>query len=217
MKLKLFYILILIGFGLLAQNPDSKRFQQEIDNFIDYDLKNSYPDNYILFIGSSSIRLWKTAICFDEYNVVNRGFGGACITDMLYFYEVIAKKKYPKAIIFYCGDNDISINISVNEVYRNFIILFAKIKTDFPNTKILCIPTKPSKSRLKYLPKMLEYANLIKEYCKENKDFYYVDIINDMIDKEKQPIDSLFCNDKLHLSEKGYNIWTKKVKEILKK
>ena len=85
--------------------PNPHRFDIEINRFVNQDLKNSFPNDAILFVGSSSIRMWKTHKSFPEYKVVNRGFGGSHISDVIYFIDKVALKYSPKLIIFYAGDN----------------------------------------------------------------------------------------------------------------
>ncbi|HKK45627.1 MAG TPA: hypothetical protein VJ964_08900, partial [Balneolaceae bacterium] len=91
-----------------VKDPDPQRFQQEIDNFKLWDAKNSYPNQAILFVGSSSIRFWKSHDAFPNYPVINRGFGGAHISDVQHYYRQVIGKYHPSIIVFYCGDNDIA-------------------------------------------------------------------------------------------------------------
>lgn len=58
---------------------DSLRFENEIKRFVEYDSENTLLENPILFVGSSTVNLWKTACYFPGRNVMNRGFGGASI------------------------------------------------------------------------------------------------------------------------------------------
>ena len=60
-----------------AADPDPARFESEIAAFEAWDHQNSFPHDAILFVGSSSIRLWQTAESFPDLPVINRGFGGS--------------------------------------------------------------------------------------------------------------------------------------------
>src|SRR5258708_1728329 len=61
---------------------DFARWEKEIAAYEAADRENPPPKGGILFIGSSTIRLWKTlAQDFPEYKVINRGFGGSEIAD----------------------------------------------------------------------------------------------------------------------------------------
>src|SRR5512134_2671862 len=61
---------------------DFARWEKEISAFEASDRTNPPPQNGVLFIGSSTIRLWKTlASDFPGTPVINRGFGGSQIVD----------------------------------------------------------------------------------------------------------------------------------------
>ena len=100
----------LAGQTLRAQNkPDSSKWESEIKAFEAADKTNPPPHGAVLFIGSSSIRQWKTlAEDFQEYKVINRGFGGSQIIDSVAFADRIIIPYKPRLILLYAGDNDIA-------------------------------------------------------------------------------------------------------------
>src|SRR5262245_56212571 len=73
--------------ALGAEKPAPKtsaesQWEKEIHAFEVSDATNPPPNGATLFIGSSSIRLWKTLReDFPGQNVINRGFGGSQIKD----------------------------------------------------------------------------------------------------------------------------------------
>ena len=91
-----------------APDPDPARFAAEIESFAVWDTKNSFADGATLFVGSSSIRLWPTAKAFPEVAVINRGFGGSEISDVIHFYDQVIKPYAAPRIFLYAGDNDIA-------------------------------------------------------------------------------------------------------------
>jgi len=115
---------------LAAQtDPDPHRFDEAIETFRRWDAKNAIPDHPILFVGSSSIRMWKTAESFTDLPVVNRGFGGAHISDMLFFkQDILLKYKKPACIVMYCGGNDVAGGKSAERVVRDFKTWWAAVK-----------------------------------------------------------------------------------------
>ena len=100
--------LILNGQIKSAENNPSSRWEETIRTFEQWDQKNSFPSDAVLFVGSSSIRLWPTRECFGDFEVINRGFGGSQISDVNYFADRIVLPYQPKVIVFYAGDNDIA-------------------------------------------------------------------------------------------------------------
>lgn len=191
----------------LVTDPDPKRFQNEIDNFIQWDKKNSFVNDAVLFVGSSSIRMWKTHSAFPQYPVINRGFGGAHIPDVIFYYDKVIKKYNPGLIVFYCGDNDISSDIPVQQVFDDYLQLIGKIKNDFPDVKFIFISVKPSGSRWEYWHAMNELNEKIEKYNKQDENLFYIDLADPLLNSEDAPNDEFYLNDKLHLSEKGYEVW----------
>jgi lysophospholipase L1-like esterase len=207
------YLILLFATFIFAQkkiaDPDPLRFKKEIETFKKWDAKNSFPENAILFVGSSSIRKWKTHKGFPEFPVINRGFGGAHISDVLYFYNDVIKKYKSPIIVFYAGDNDIAADKTIEQVKNDYIKLVDKIKADNPEVKLIYIPIKPSISRWQYWDKMNRVNMQIKKYNENDKNLYYIDLAAPLLDKSGNPKKDVFISDGLHLNKKGYALWEK--------
>ncbi len=218
-RLPISFLLIplLINTLLFAQaDPDPERFRKPIEAFKSWDSKNSLPDDYILFVGSSSIRMWKTAEAFPRYKTVNRGFGGAHISDMLFYLNDIALKYTPpQCIVFYCGDNDISGKKNPARVLNDYKKFVGNIHNRFPETLIIYIPAKPSIARWNLWSNMNELNNKIKFYSKSSPLLYYADTATPMLQTGDKPAVDLFIEDGLHLSAKGYAMWNGIIAKLL--
>jgi hypothetical protein len=70
---------------IAAQEQQQNQWEETIQVFEEWDRKNSFPSDAVLFTGSSSIRMWPTRECFGQIDVINRGFGGFQISDVIYF------------------------------------------------------------------------------------------------------------------------------------
>ena len=130
--MKYFFSILIIGFSILiAKNdPNPLRFKDslhidnvKINNFIDYDEKNSFPLDPIVFVGSSSIRMWKTADYFTGFPIINRGFGGSHLSDVNFFINETVIKYKPRIIVLYAGDNDIAAGKTPMKVFNDFLIV----------------------------------------------------------------------------------------------
>ncbi|WP_456408963.1 GDSL-type esterase/lipase family protein [Caldithrix abyssi] len=212
-------LFLLIAPGLVqaqsVADPDPQRFVKEIDHFIRYDQKNSFPQKAVLFIGSSSIRLWKTHLAFPEIPVINRGFGGSHISDVLFYYEKLVKKYQPQTIVFYAGDNDIAAGKSVEQTVADFKTFVAKVKKDLPFTKIIYLPIKPSLLRWNFWPAMQKVNQAISNICAADSMLKYVDTASVLLDDSGKPDSTFFMEDGLHLNEKGYQKWNARLSPIL--
>lgn len=197
-------------------NPDPLRFQAEIDAFRQWDVKNAVPEHPVLFIGSSSIRMWKTAKAFPELPVVNRGFGGAHISDMLYYIDdILFKYPAPTVILFYCGDNDVAGGKSADTVLRDYQAFVETAWKAFPQTPIIYLPIKPCPSRWGIWAEQNKANALIRAFCDQHDLLFYADTVTPMLATGEPPADELFLEDRLHLSAKGYELWQQVVEPMI--
>src|SRR5687768_10042059 len=96
--------LLFSGVALQAQQPP---FYEEIQAFKKQDSAQMPPQNAILFVGSSSFNFWKDMQqYFPHHTVINRGFGGSALPDVIRYAREIIFRYQPKQIVIYCGEND---------------------------------------------------------------------------------------------------------------
>ena len=192
-------------------------YQEDIDKFKDQDLIDFPEDVEVLFTGSSSIRFWNS---LEEdmrpLKVLNRGFGGAHIVHVNYHFEDVVSRYNPQAIVFFCGTNDITALKTAKETVEDFKIFQNKVRTNLPNVPIFVIGIKPTPAREYIEEEELEYNKLIADLAAEDELLSFIDIWDAMLSEEGERIPELFVEDGLHINAKGYEIWTKLVRENLK-
>jgi len=203
-------------------DPDPRRYYSGnnedevfIENFLRWDQKNTYVENGILFLGSSSIRKWPTSNYFDYLPIINRGFGGSHISDVNYYFKSIASIYKPRTIVLYAGDNDIAGKKTPEQVLEDYIDFIILVREHLPQTKIIYLPIKPSPSRWSMWNDMRQANRLIKMYTDSDNMQYYADTATPMLDSQGKPLGDLFVDDSLHLSKKGYDLWSEILKPIL--
>jgi lysophospholipase L1-like esterase len=194
-------------------NPDPFRFKSDIQAFEHWDAQNAFPRDGVLFVGSSSIRLWQTAEDFPDLPVINRGFGGAHISDVIYYAEQVALKYRPRVIVFYCGGNDIDAGKTPEQVLADFEHFVARVHQKSPETRILYLPIKPSLARWDSWPQMERTNGLIHQFIDGDERLAYVDTATPMLGPDGRPRPELFIDDGLHLNEAGYRLWSGLVRE----
>lgn len=212
-------LLLLLVAAARAQAPTSPKLSQwepEFSAFEQADRTNPPPKHPILFVGSSSIRLWKTlAQDFKGYPVLNRGFGGSQISDSTAFAERIITPCEPSLIFLYAGDNDVAAGHTAEQILRDFKEFVAAVRAKLPSTPIAFISIKPSPFRWQHIDTIKSANRLISEYVRSDKRLTYVDIFSKMLDAEAKPRAELFVADKLHMNAQGYAIWTEVIKAQL--
>jgi lysophospholipase L1-like esterase len=200
---------------VLAREPDAPRFESEIAAFEKWDRQNAVPEGGILFVGSSTIRLWRTADAFPGLAVINRGFGGSTIADVNRLADRIVFKYKPRTIVFYSGDNDIASGQSPDKVFANFEKFASSVHARLPDTRLIYLSIKPSPSRWNRWPQMQEVNARVKELSDQHEWLTYVDTAPTILGASGEPRKEFFRDDGLHLSEKGYAAWNKLLAPVL--
>jgi lysophospholipase L1-like esterase len=196
-------------------DPDPARFEQDIRTFEAWDRQNSFPPRAVLFVGSSSIRMWQSAVCFPDLPLINRGFGGSHTSDVNHFAERIAIKYKPRVIVFYAGDNDIEAGKSPQQMFEDFQTFASLVHKKLPKTRIVYLPIKPSLARWTKWPRMQAANAQVEKLSKAENRIVYVDTATPMLGEDGRPRPELFLDDGLHLNDKGYELWTGVLSPIL--
>ncbi len=218
-SIKLFLLLIFAANLLHAQEQKAPCWN-DIQAFKKQDSIQPPPQHAILFVGSSSFTKWTDVQSyFPGFTIINRGFGGSSLPDMIRYENDIIFKYEPKQIVIYCGENDLAFSntVSAQMLFERFKQLFTDIRTRFPKTPLIYISMKPSPSRWNMKEKMLEGNELIRKYLKKKKKTVFISVWNDMLGPNGKPMEDIFVADKLHMNAKGYAIWQKEIEPHLLK
>ncbi len=198
---------VLVGMAA-ATHAGPERWEKAINAFEAKDRANPPQQGGILFIGSSSIRMWKTGKWFPDKGIINRGFGGSQIEDSIHFADRIVFPYAPRTIVLYAGDNDIAAGKTGQKVWRDFMVFVRRVHEKLPKTRIVFIAIKPSISRWKFAPEMLRANRLIRKQCELIDYLAYADIWTPMLGGDGKPRADLLIKDGLHLNDEGYRLWT---------
>ncbi len=162
----------------------------------------------VLFIGSSSIRFWKTlASDFPGVKIINRGFGGSEIDDATFFADRIVAPYHPCAIVMYAGDNDLADGDNPIHVRDDFAAFVRKARALDPGVPIAFIAIKPSVARQALLPQIREANVLVRQYAAGEQGVTYLDVFTPMLGKNGDPQARWFVSDGLHMNREGYALW----------
>jgi lysophospholipase L1-like esterase len=194
------------------------RYRNEIDAYLEQDRLHPPEHGGVVFVGSSSIRGWRTLKDdFRGMNVIGRGFGGSHLIDVIRHADALVLKHRPRVVVLYAGENDIASGRSTPEdVARNFETFCDLIHRELPEARIVVISMKPSPKRWKEQP-VYERANaLLREVIVRDARLAYVDVVPLMIDPTTGlPRPELYQKDQLHMTRAGYEIWRDAVKPYI--
>lgn len=214
---KITILLVLVSVGHFAK---AQPFANEIAAFKKQDSLSFPGTGKILFVGSSSFAFWKDVQqYFPEYSIINRGFGGSSLTDLIRYAPDVIFPYEPKQIVIYCGENDFAGDTSLypSQVAQRFFDLFNLIRSRYKKVPIAYISMKPSPSR-RHLMARFNVANvMIKNFLKKKKKTDYIDVYKAMLNENGQPKEEIFLADQLHMNAEGYKIWKKIIEPYLLK
>lgn len=204
--------LLCLFFAAANAQPEAytreKGWEKEIAAMLEIDDRQTPPPNPVVFTGSSSIRMWTTLReDFPHLNVINRGFGGSHLEDLVFFAPRIVKPYEPKKIVVYSGENDIEVGQSAENALADFKAFVDFRDKDLPGVPIVYISMKPSVLRWAKWPEMKRANDLIKAEASRRKRVTFVDISAAMLGADGKPKPNLFIADGLHLSAAGYALW----------
>jgi len=206
MKAQYLTILLIFLCTCIALSQDPQRFEQEVQKFSEIEFADN--EELVVFTGSSSVRLWENLEedCHSA-KVINTGFGGSQMSDLLYYIEKAVLRFEPIKVYIYEGDNDIFANKTPKNIIQTTKKVVEKIRTYNSKTEIYLISAKPSPSRWHFKKGYEELNVLFEAYSETEKGVFYINIWDPMLDEKGNPKSNIFVTDNLHMNREGYLIW----------
>jgi len=190
----------------LAIDP---RWQPAFAAFRDADVAAMPPPGGVLFVGSSSIRLWDDL----EHQfsqapvVVKRGFGGSTMGDCSRYLAQLVLPYKPRLVVVYAGDNDLAEGRTPDDVVASFASFVKGVRAELPGARIAYVSIKPSPLRAALMPAIRTTNARIADLVAQTDNADFIDIYSPMLDAAGQPRAELFRGDHLHLNDQGYALW----------
>lgn len=189
-------------------------YEPELRTFEAADKANPPAPGQVLFVGSSSFRMWKTlAQDMAPAPIINRGFGGSKTGEVLALFDRLVLPYKPAVIAYYCGDNDLGLdNTDARAAAEGFIAFDRRARALWPHVRTFYVPIKASVQRWKNWPAMKQANDLVRAYCEATPGATYLDTVTPTLGPDGTPDPSLFLADGLHINDKGYAIWTRVIR-----
>lgn len=202
----------------IPEGADPLAWSADIERFEELDAKRPAVAGSVVFVGSSSIRLWDTLVRdMAPLTVIKRGFGGSRLFDAVYWADILVARHNPAAIVMFSGSNDLAhpnpkSALEVAQLFGQFV---ERVRELGCNAPIAYIAITPTPARAEFLADVLEANRLISEMCAADASLQFVDTAPGFLDPRGQPDPSLFVEDGLHLNSNGYAFWTARLKPVL--
>jgi lysophospholipase L1-like esterase len=213
--LRLLALPFLLATPLFAAD-DFAKWEKEISAFEQQDRENPPPKNAIVFVGSSSIRLWDTlAADFPHHRVINRGFGGSEIADSVHFADRIVIPYAPRMVVLYAGGNDINNGKAPERVFGDFKAFVETLRAKLPGVEIAYIASAPNPARWAQVEKVKALNAMAAEFIGAQAHMKFFNVFPLMLGEDGQPKPNIYRDDRLHMNPEGYKIWTTLIGPLL--
>jgi len=215
MRPAIFVVVALLCASSVAAQPAPRRVEGTVDRwekdiaaFEAADKMSPPQKGGIVFVGSSTIRRWDTALYFPDLKIINRGFGGSDMVDAVRYVDRIVIPYEPRLVVVYSGDNDISAGWTSEDVAIQFERFTRAVHAKLPQTRILLIAVKPSLLRWTQIDRMRMANTMMRAYCERDDRLAFIDFDTLMLGWDEKPRRELFVEDGLHLTAQGYQLWS---------
>lgn len=196
-----------------AAEPRAARWKETFDQFDASDKAHALVPGGVLFVGSSSIRLWDSLEQdFQSLPVVTkRGFGGSRLSDCSQHLSRLVLPYKPRLVIVYVGDNDLAEGATLADVLASYKRFVEGVHHALPDTRIAYLSIKPSPLRAALMEQARAANTLIRDYSAHEPHLDYIDVFSKMLGDDGQPRADYFGPDRLHLSRAGYALWRQEI------
>jgi len=197
--------------------PARVPFEPEIIAFEAADRASPPPMGGVVFVGSSSFRMWRNAAAdFPGVPLLNRGFGGSTLPEVIQLAPRIVLPYRPHLVVLYAGDNDLSAGRTPTDVRNDYRTIVDMVERALPTTRIVFVSIKPSPSRWSIVDRMREANGLIQQDVARDTMQAYVDVFTPMIGANGHPRPELFGPDSLHMTRAGYLLWRERLAPVVR-
>lgn len=206
--------------SLKTQSDDPLVWEEDIVAFEALDAAGAPPRDAILFVGSSSIRLWHTLTeDMAPLPVIQRGFGGARMHDVVHYADRIITPYRAHAIVIFVGANDIKFSDTPMDaaavIEQGLETLLRTIRREQPTVEVFYIAITPTIVSWEKF-EAVEAANASAEaVLAQDPHAHFIATADLFLDENGEPDKTLYQFDGLHLSTEGYALWTGRIKPLL--
>lgn len=195
---------------------DPRRYEKDIQAFLDADKAAPPQKGQILFVGSSIFRLWKNLKeQMAPLPVFNRAYGGSRTADILFYMDQVVLPYEPKIIVYYCGSNDINADIPPETIAARFQEFTDRVHARLPKTKIFYVSINKAPQKMERWDWVDDANRRIKTFCEKQPMLGFIDVNPALFDKDGKPRLEIYLPDKLHFQEPAYAEFTRIIKPVI--
>jgi lysophospholipase L1-like esterase len=188
-----------------------RKFKWMVDNRLYFWTQREQAQRSIVLVGDSLTGGWSDmAKAFPTYKVANRGIGGDVSRGVLFRFEEDVLDLHPQAIVILVGTNDLTARGSADDAISNITdMLTMAQKRDAQTPVILCTIPPSAHPQAPVDPNERKALNdKVQALAASRKSVQVCDLFAALSTPEGSVKPEYFRDDKLHLGEAGYRMWT---------
>jgi lysophospholipase L1-like esterase len=170
--------------------------------------KNPPAPGQIVFYGSSTIRMWDLAASFPDLKTINRGFGGALMSDLPRYVARVVTPAKPRIIVISCGGNDIEADATPEQIAGSFQRMVETARKDLPNVRVVIFGVKVYPVIAAKIDQVRKTNVLIRAFAERSTNIVFIDTEKIVLGTDGKPREDLFREDGVHLTPEGYKLYT---------
>jgi lysophospholipase L1-like esterase len=206
-----------LGLALGATAASAEHaFENEILAFEAADRVDPPPAHAVVFVGSSTFRLWEDlASVPSPIPALNRGFGGSTLPDVRWYADRVILRYEPAAVVIYGGDNDLALGRTPADVERDVEELVEYLEAKQPELRLGFVSIKPSPARAWLLDATRDAnARIALLMAARPARRRFLDTFSAMLGPTGELRPELYASDGLHMNASGYGIWAPLVRGL---
>ena len=186
------------------------------------DMYDHLPDtrNEIVFLGNRITDGAEWYELLGNKRIRNRGISADVTEGILLRLEAITKLK-PAKIFIMIGVNDLSRNMTINEITANYTAILERIRAETPKTKVYVQSVLPVNPATGMALNHTNKTDLIMELNARLKDLAsefghtYIDLFSVMADANNH-LPRKYSIDGLHLTYEAYRVWSETIRPYVR-
>jgi lysophospholipase L1-like esterase len=224
---RLFLLVVTLISATSFVNSQSQATVVDSSKFAPYwwhskDMYDHLPDikNEIVFLGNSITDGAEWFELLGNKKCLNRGISADITEGILIRLDAITKLQ-PRKLFIMIGVNDLSRNMTTDEVAANYRKILERLKSETPRTKVYIqsvLPVNPAtgmaKNHTNKTPEIMELNGKLKTLAAEF-GYTYIDLFSIMADSDNH-LPRSYSVDGLHLSYKAYKVWADAIMPYVK-
>lgn len=190
----------------------SQKWTQDVDQ-LSLNNRADGSKDHVLFLGSSSFRLWESIQQdLEPLQVVRRAYGGARYRDLaIHAPRLVEGLEFSKAVVFIANDitGSQQEDVDPQTVSQLARLVIKQLRDQQPDCQIHLLAVTPTPSRYEHWQKIQVVNQALRKISETTAGVFYIPTAYAFLDRDGQPRAELFQEDRLHLNPTGYQIWAK--------